>query len=64
MGGSKRMTKEEQVEELVYWIIECMDMDALEEYAKQQLEEYYLSPEGVEDFLSNYEEMREIKGDD
>ena len=23
------MTKEEQVEELVYWIVECMDMDAL-----------------------------------
>ena len=41
-----------------------LDMSALENYAKQQLEEYYLSPEGVEDFNTNYEEMREIKGDE
>jgi hypothetical protein len=39
-------------------------MSALEDYAKQQLEEYYLSPEGIEDFNTNYDEMREIKGDD
>ena len=54
----------EQVEQLVEWVIDSMDMSALENYAKQQLEEYYLSPEGVEDFNTNYEEMREIKGDE
>jgi|TARA_R110000824_G_scaffold27216_2_gene92709 hypothetical protein len=58
------MSKSEQVEQLVDWIVESMDMSALENYAKQQLEEYYLSPEGVEDFNTNYEEMREIKGDE
>ena len=58
------MTKEEQIEELVEYIIEAMDMSALENYAKQQLEEYYNSPEGVEDFDTNWEEMQEIKGDD
>ena len=56
--------KEEQIEELVEWIVESMDMESLENYAKQQLEEYYSSPEGVEDFNTNYEEMREMKGDD
>jgi hypothetical protein len=58
------MTKEEQVEELVEYIVEAMDMSALENYAKQQLEEYYNSPEGVEDFNTNYAEMKEIMGDD
>jgi hypothetical protein len=60
----KKMTKEEQVEELVEYIVEAMDMSALENYAKQQLEEYYNSPEGVEDFNTNYAEMKEIMGDD
>ena len=58
------MTKEEQVEQLVDFIIESMDMDALENYAKQQLEEYYNSPEGIEDFNTNYKEMQEIMGDE
>ena len=58
------MTKEEQVEQLVDFIIESMDMDALENYAKQQLEEYYNSPEGIEDFNTNYAEMKEIMGDE
>jgi hypothetical protein len=58
------LSKEQKIDELTDWIIESMDMSALEDYAKQQLEEYYLSPEGIEDFNTNYEEMREIKGDD
>tara|TARA_R100000306_G_C4318804_1_gene114027 strand:- start:524 stop:697 length:174 start_codon:yes stop_codon:yes gene_type:complete len=57
------MTKEEQVEELVEYIVESMDMNALESYVKQQLEEYYNSPEGEDDFNTNYEEMLEIKGE-
>ena len=58
------LSKEQKIDELTDWIIESMDMSALEDYAKQQLEEYYLSPEGIEDFNTNYDEMREIKGDD
>ena len=58
------LSKEQKIDEVTDWIIESMDMSALEDYAKQQLEEYYLSPEGIEDFNTNYEEMREIKGDD
>ena len=53
------MPDAEQVEQLVDWIVESMDMSALESYAKQQLEEYYNSPEGVEDFNTNYAEMKE-----
>jgi len=58
------MTKEEKIDELTDWIVEAMDVSALENYAKQQLEEYYNSPEGVEDFNTNYAEMIEIKGND
>lgn len=58
------LSKEEQIEELVYWIVECMDMDALEEYAREHLAEYYSSLDGEDDFKNNYEEMKEIKGDD
>ena len=54
----------EKIDELTEWIVEAMDVSALENYAKQQLSEYYNSPEGVEDFNTNYEEMKEIKGDD
>ena len=58
------MTKEEQIEQLVEWVIDSMDMGTLESYVKEHLEDYYNSPEGVEDFNTNYEEMREIKGDE
>jgi len=57
-------TKEEKIDELTEWIVESMDVSALENYAKQQLEEYYASDAGVEDFDTNYAEMKEIKGDD
>ena len=60
----KKMTKEEQIDELVEYIVEAMDNSALENYARQQLSEYYSSPEGVEDFNTNWEEMQKIKGDD
>jgi hypothetical protein len=60
----KKMTKEEKIDELTEWIVESMDVSALENYAKQQLEEYYASDAGVEDFDTNYAEMKEIKGDD
>ena len=57
------MTKEEQIEELVEYIVEAMDISERENYAKQQLEEYYNSPEGEEDFNTNYAEMLEIRGE-
>ena len=58
------MTKEEKIEELSEWIVEHMDMSALESYAKEQLEEYYSSDDGQTDFENNYAEMKEIKGDE
>ena len=53
----------EKIDELTEWIVEAMDVSELESYAKQQLSEYYNSPEGAEDFATNYAEMQEIKGD-
>ena len=58
------MTKEEKIDELSEWIVESMDVSELESYAKQQLSDYYNSPDGVDDFNTNYSEMREIKGDE
>ena len=57
------MTKEEQIEELTEWEVEHMDIDELASYAKQQLEEYYSSEDGLDDFENNYAEMKEVKGD-
>ena len=58
------MTKEEKIEELTEWIVEHMDLSELESYARQQLEEYYSSEDGQTDFENNYDEMKEIKGDE
>ena len=58
------MTKEEKIEELTEWIVEHMDLSELESYARQQLEEHYSSEEGQTDFENNYDEMKEIKGDE
>ena len=60
----KKMTKEEKIEELTEWIVESMDMSALESYVRNHLNEYYSSDDGVEDFENNYAEMKEIKGED
>ena len=54
----------EKIDELTEWIVESMDVSELESYVKENLEEYYNSPAGVEDFDTNYAEMKEIKGDD
>ena len=56
------LTKEEKIEELTEWIVEHMDMSELESYAPLQLEEYYSSDDGLDDFENNYTEMKEIKG--
>ena len=57
------MTKEEKIDELTDWIVESMDMSALESYVRNHLNEYYSSDDGVEDFENNYAEMKEIIGD-
>ena len=36
-------------------------MSALESYAREQLEEYYSSDEGLDDFETNYTEMKKIQ---
>lgn len=59
----KQMTKEEKIDELTDWIVEAMDMSALESYVRNHLNEYYSSDDGVEDFENNYAEMKEIIGD-
>jgi hypothetical protein len=41
-----------------------MDVSALEAYTRQTLREYYVSPDGEEDFNTNYEEMKKIVGND
>ena len=57
------LTKEEKIEELSEWIVEHMDMSELESYARQQLEEYYSSEDGLDEFENNYAEMKEVKED-
>jgi hypothetical protein len=58
------LSKEQKIDALTDWIIESMDMSDLESYVKENLEEYYKSPEGEEDFNTNYTEMLEIHGDE
>ena len=60
----KKEKVENLIDELTEWIVESMDVSELESYVKENLEEYYNSPAGVEDFDTNYAEMKEIKGDD
>ena len=57
-------TKEEKIEQLVEYIVESMDMSALESFVKENLTEYYDSNNGEDDFENNYLEMKEIMGDE
>ena len=58
------MSKEENIERLVEWIVDAMDVPALESYVKENLAKYYASDDGVEDFQANYLGMKEIVGED
>ena len=58
------LTKEEKIEQLVEYIVESMDMSALESFVKENLTEYYGSNNGEDDFENNYLEMKEIMGDE
>jgi len=59
-------TKEqiEQIEELVEWITDSWDMSALVAFAQETLIMYYMDEDNQDDFIANYENMVEIKGDE
>ena len=57
-------TTKENIEELVEWIVDAMDVSALEAFVKENLTDYYSSDDGMEDFEHNYLEMKEIVGDE
>ena len=54
----------ENIDELVEWIVEAMDVSALESFVRENLTDYYNSDDGMEDFQTNYLEMKEIVGDE
>lgn len=56
------MDKQEQVAVLVEYIIDSWDMSALISYASDSLMEYYSSPEGEDDFNTNYDDMVAVMG--
>ena len=53
----------ENIEELVEWIVDTMDVSALEAFVKVNLTDYYSSDDGMDDFENNYTNMKEIVGD-
>ena len=53
----------ENIEELVEWIVDAMDVSALESFVRENLTDYYNSDDGMDDFQTNYLEMKEIVGD-
>ena len=57
-------TKEEKIEQLVEWLLDAMDVSALESFVRENLTDYYRSDDGVDDFETNYLEMKEIVGDE
>ena len=54
----------ENIEELVEWIVDSMDVSALESFVRENLTDYYNSDDGMDDFNNNYLEMKEIVGDE
>ena len=54
----------ENIEELVEWIVDAMDVSALESFVKENLKDYYDSQDGEDDFENNYTNMKEIVGDE
>ena len=51
--------KEEQVEELVEYLLDCMDMEELKFFVRNNLTQYYLSDAGIDDFNKAYARMKE-----
>jgi len=64
----KKMTPalitKENIDELVEWIVDAMDVSALESFVRENLTDYYSSDEGMDDFENNYANMKEIVGDE
>jgi len=54
----------ENIEELVEWIVDAMDVSALESFVRENLTDYYNSDDGMDDFQTNYSQMKEIVGDE
>ena len=54
----------ENIKELVEWIVDAMDVSALEAFVKENLTDYYSSDDGMDDFENNYTNMKEIVGDE
>ena len=54
----------ENIEELVEWIVDAMDVSALESFVRENLTDYYNSDDGMDDFKENYANMKEIVGDE
>jgi hypothetical protein len=54
----------ENIEELVEWIVDAMDVSALESFVRENLTDYYSSDDGMDDFENNYANMKEIVGDE
>ena len=54
----------ENIEELVEWIVDSMDVSALESFVRENLTDYYNSDDGIDDFENNYTNMKEIVGDE
>ena len=57
------MITPEQIEELVEWITDSWDMSALVAFATENLTMYYMDADNQDDFIDNYKDMMEIKGD-
>ena len=55
-------TDDERIEELVDYLVESMDTDALEHFVRENLTEYYSNDGGRDDLETNYAEMKEMMG--
>ena len=53
-----------KIEELVDYLVESMDTDAMEHFVRENLTEYYSNDGGRDDLDEQYAEMKKIKGDD
>ena len=57
-------TEAGKIEELVDYLVESMDTDAMEHFVRDNLTEYYSNDGGRDDLDEQYAEMKKIKGDD
>ena len=60
----RALDNHDRIEQLVEWLLDAMDVSALESFVRENLTDYYRSDDGVDDFETNYLEMKEIVGDE